>query len=97
MSTHRLYEDEAHHIYTVDENRSLSIAVVEAVAEYENIDLMERKFRLYDSINPSALDTLFQFKQGAAATVSFAVSDSHLFLRDVGNGVEIWVSDFPCG
>lgn len=97
MSTHRLYEDEARHVYTADENRSLSVAVVEAVAEYENFDLMKQRFRLYDSIDPSALNTLFQFTQEAAATVSFTVSDSHIFLRDIGDGVEIWVSDFPYG
>ncbi|PCR88941.1 HalOD1 output domain-containing protein [Natrinema ejinorense] len=95
MSTYRLYDDEGHHIYTADEDRNLSVAIVEGVAEYENIDVMERKFRLYDSINPSALNTLFQFNQEGTTTVSFAVSDSQVLLRDIGNGVEIWISDFP--
>ncbi|WP_187291511.1 HalOD1 output domain-containing protein [Haloterrigena turkmenica] len=97
MSTPRSSEDECHHIYTTDENRSLSIAIVEAVAEYENANLMEREFRLYDSINPSALNTLFQSNQEAAVTVSFAVSNSQVFLRDIGDGVEICVSDLPNG
>lgn len=97
MSSPRLYEDERHHIYTTDENRSLGVAIIEAVAEYENVNLMEHKFRLYDSINPSALNTLFQFNQEAAVTVSFAVSDSRVFLRDIGDGIEIWVSDLPHG
>ncbi|SDE00841.1 HalOD1 output domain-containing protein [Natrinema hispanicum] len=97
MSTHQLYEDEGHNIYTADEDRSLSVAIVEAVAEYESINVMERKFKLYDNINPSALNTLFQFNQEGTITVSFAVSDSQVFLRDIGNGVEIWVSNFPYG
>lgn len=97
MFTSGPYEDERHHLYLLDENRTLSEAVLDAVAEYEDINLMEANFRLYDLIDPSALNMLFRFNSDAAATVSFAVSDSYVFLRDIGNGVEIWVSDFPYG
>lgn len=92
-----LYEDERHHLYLPEENRTLSKAVLDAVAEYEEIELMEADFRLYDHIDPSALDRLFQFNSAAAATVSFAVSNSYVFLQDIENGVEIWVSDPPHG
>ncbi len=97
MSAPGLYEDERHHLYLPDENRTLSAAVLHAVAEYEDIDLLEADFRLYDLIDPSALNILFQFNLEAAATVSFAVSDSYVFLRDIGNGVEIWASNIPHG
>lgn len=93
----RPYEDERHQIYAATEIRSLSVAIVETVAEYEGIDPMEAEFRLYDMLDPSALNTLFRFNPEAAATVSFTVSDSYVFLRDVGNGAEIWVSDLPYG
>ncbi len=97
MSTPGLYEDERHHLYLPDEKRMLSTPVLDAVAEYEDIDLMEADFRLYDLIDPSALNILFQFNSEAAATVSFAVSEPYVFLRDIGNGVEIWVSNIPHG
>ncbi|MFC6718322.1 HalOD1 output domain-containing protein [Natrialbaceae archaeon GCM10025810] len=89
------YRDERHHLYLPDENRTLSEAVLVAVAEYEDLDLLVAGFRLYDLIDPSALNRLFQFNSDAVATVSFAVSNSYVFLRDIGNGVEIWVSNPP--
>ncbi len=91
------YEDEFHHIYGDSENQSLSVTIVKEVVEYEDSDPMEVEFRLCDVIDPSALNTLFQFNQAAVVTVSFAVSDSHVFLRDIGDGVGIWVSDLPYG
>ncbi|WP_408957726.1 HalOD1 output domain-containing protein [Natrinema sp. 74] len=89
------YDGERHHLYVVDENRPLSAAVLDAVAEHEDIDLMEAEFRLYDVIDPSALNRVFQFNSDVAAGVSFAVGDSYVSLRDIGSGIEIWVSDFP--
>jgi len=54
-------EDEHHHLYDPTEYRTLSEAVLDAVAEHEEIELMEADFRLYDFVNPSALNRLFQF------------------------------------
>ncbi len=76
MSILGLYEDEPHHLYLADERRTLSEAVLVAVAEYEDIELMEFDFQLYDFIDPSALNMLFRFNSDATATVSFAVSDT---------------------
>lgn len=97
MSKPQLYENNRRHIYRADENRNLSVVIAETVAEHEGRDLMEDPFRLSDPINSTALNRLFCFDQRGSATVSFAVSESYVFLRDVGNGVEIWVSDLPHG
>lgn len=69
MSLSGLYEDDCHHLYLPGENRMLSEAVLDAVAEYENIELVEANFRLYDLIDPSALNMLFQFNSDAGDCV----------------------------
>ncbi|MDS0473514.1 hypothetical protein NDO75_00740 [Natrinema sp. 1APR25-10V2] len=95
MASPGTYNGECHHLYTTDENRSMSAAVLDTIAEHQDIDLMEADFCLYDIIDPSALNRLFQLNPDGAAGVSFAVGESYVTLRDIGSGVEIWVSDFP--
>ncbi|AQL44139.1 hypothetical protein BV210_16115 [Halorientalis sp. IM1011] len=47
-------------IYEQDEDEPLSIAVVSAVAEAHNEDILEQQWRISEDINTDALDGLFQ-------------------------------------
>ena len=87
------YQGAAHTTFTPDDNRTLSEAVLKAIEEHQNIDLVDADFTLYEIINPDALERLFRFNQNAATTVSFVIDDTHVSLRDVGDGIEIGVAD----
>jgi hypothetical protein len=48
------------HVYRPSSSASLSETVVHAVAETKGVDPLELDERLYDCINPDALDVLFE-------------------------------------
>lgn len=90
-------DDVVYRKHGADEGRPLSETVLRAIAEHEGVDLMDAEFTLYDVVDPSALDALFRFDREAETTVSFAIGDSSVFLRDVGDGVEVRAFDVPGG
>ncbi len=47
------------HIYTPSESESLSQTIVYAVAETKGVDPVDLTERLYDCVDPDALDRLF--------------------------------------
>lgn len=47
------------HVYTPSQSEPLSQTIVYAVAETKGVDPLELNERLYDCIDPDALDTLF--------------------------------------
>lgn len=87
------YRQTGHTKFSPDDDRTLSEAVLSTVEEHRDIDLMHADFTLYDIINPEALERLFRFNQNAATTVSFVLDSTHVSLRDVGDGIEIRVSE----
>ena len=65
--------------YVVPPNEPLSHAVVVAVAERKGIDPLELDERLYDCIDPDALDRLFTSAESdACGTVQFVMAGCHV-------------------
>jgi len=58
---------------TVPESEPLSHAVVVAVAELNDVDPLDLNERLYDCIDPDALDTLFR-AGGSSGAVQFTMA-----------------------
>ena len=57
--------------YRHGESRSLSDAILEAIEQELDQNLIHTEFRLYDDINPDALDELFREDANADTTVQF--------------------------
>lgn len=67
--------DETKHIYTPAPSESMSQTVVAAVAEAKGVDPVELTERLYDCVDPDALDRLFDTGgRDAAGTVVFSMA-----------------------
>jgi Halobacterial output domain 1 len=64
-------------------NRASAVAL-EALVQYSDIDLDEAGLRLYDLVDPEALDSLFCHQDGLAPSVEFEVCDAT---------VHVWQSD----
>ena len=71
---------------------SLSETIVEAVDAHENEEIGRDSFRLYDSIDPDALDDLFREDADADLTVQFDVDGVTVSLWGDG-GVDVRVTD----
>ncbi|WP_324663266.1 HalOD1 output domain-containing protein [Haloarcula sediminis] len=67
------------HSRHVPESEALSHAVVVAVAERNGVDPLDLDERLYDCIDPDALDALFTSSgQNACGTVQFVMAGCHV-------------------
>jgi hypothetical protein len=53
----------------------LSTTILEAIEDQKDEDLSEADFRLYDDIDPDALDNLFRKDANADTTVEFNTDD----------------------
>lgn len=70
---------------TVDE---LSVAIVEAVASMKDVDPVDVEFRLYDYLDPEALDDLYRHatgEGGSAWTLEFTVDGFEMTVRSDGD------------
>lgn len=83
--------DEAYERYWPGEDRSLSDAVLEAIEEQKGHDLTREDFRLYDDIDPDALDNIFREDVNANTSVKFDTADVTVALWGDGS-VEIRVT-----
>lgn len=64
---------------TVPETEPLSHAVVVAVAELNGVDPLDLNERLYDCIDPDALDALFaSTDRDACGTIQFVMAGCHV-------------------
>ncbi|RBI60290.1 hypothetical protein DMJ13_18275 [halophilic archaeon] len=77
--------------YYPDEGQSLSTAIVEQIAEQKGEELPKSDFRLYDDIDPEALDALFRENANSNTTVQFSTDDVTVTLWGDG-GVDILVT-----
>ena len=80
--------------YTPEQEGTLSDEVLTAIEEYTETDLTKSEFRLFDDIDPDALDALFRRDAEPATFVQFAVGDVYVTLWG-NSGVEIRVADHP--
>lgn len=71
--------------YEPDEEESLSTAVVTAVAEAHNEDVLAQEWRINDDINTDALDGLFK-KQNLKTTLQFEADSTTATVIADGNG-----------
>ncbi|WP_227357088.1 HalOD1 output domain-containing protein [Haladaptatus salinisoli] len=76
--------------YHPNEDQTLSTAVLEAIEKEKGEDLTKAEFRLYDDIDPDALNNLFQKNANANTTVEFSTDDVTVRLWGDG-GVEIQI------
>ena len=70
------------------EQESLSLAVAKAIAEAQGISPTDPSFRLYDSVNPEAIDALFRHRQddaGDAWELSFESGSHTVTVRSDGS------------
>jgi len=65
--------EQTQHVYTSSPSEALSESVVYAVAEAKGVDPLDLDERLYECIDPDALDSLFPREQ-MAATVTFTMA-----------------------
>lgn len=61
--------------YRHGEARSLSDAILETIERVRGEDVARSDFRLYDDVNPDALDELFREDADADTTVQFDTDD----------------------
>jgi Halobacterial output domain 1 len=61
-----------------------SAVTLEALIQYDDINLDETGLRLYDVVDPEALDSLFCHQEGSTPSVAFEVCDAT---------VHVWQSD----
>ena len=80
--------------YTPDQHRSLSDAVLEAIAEYKGEGAVTADIVLYEDIDPDALDDLFKPGARSRTTVQFTTGDVLVELWG-DDGVEIRVGKQP--
>lgn len=85
-------DPERRRYYPDEENVPLSEAVREAVAAHESSSLDADEFRLYEHVDPDALDMLFTDDAGADVTVQIRLTDVTVGIWSDG-GVDIRVSE----
>lgn len=78
-------------VYHPEDGKDLSTAILEAIEKQKGTDLTEADFRLYDDINPDALNELFRQDANADTTVQFNTDDVTVTLWGDG-GVELRVT-----
>ncbi|WP_227380038.1 HalOD1 output domain-containing protein [Haladaptatus halobius] len=62
-------------LYHPDDDRELSTAIVETVADLKDTEVTEAEFQLYKDINTDALNNLFRKDATANTTVAFDTDD----------------------
>lgn len=76
------------------DSETLSTAVITAVAEHEGVDPTELDSRLYEVIDPDALDALFSGQRNDTgspiARLTFSFNGSEVHVTSDGG---VWVSD----
>lgn len=77
--------------YRHGQDRSMSDAVLQVIADQKDTDLRGSEFKLYEYINPDALNELF-CDAAQVLIVDFTVDDVHVSCW-VDDGVEIRVTD----
>ncbi len=81
-------------LYTPDQDRSLTEAVLDAIEDCKGEDLLRTDFILYEDIDPEALNSLFRHDAQSRTTVTFETDGVTVELWGDG-GVEIRVTERP--
>lgn len=77
--------DRTQHHYKPTPSEPLSETIVYAVAETKGVDPMDLTERLYDCIDPDALDRLFRTgRHGSGSTVVFKMAGCRVEVQDGG-------------
>ena len=78
--------------YPDEENVPLSTAVREALEAHENSTLSADELRLYDHVNPDAIDELFRDTSGLDVSVQINLTNVTVSIWSDG-GIDIRVTD----
>lgn len=70
--------------YTPDDTSSISIDIIRSIAAIENIDPTELDIRLYDYVDPEALDQLIEHEGTGRTEITFAVRGYYVHVHDTG-------------
>jgi len=88
--------DRTQHHYKPTPSEPLSQTIVYAVAETKGVDPMDLSERLYDCIDPDALDRLFKTgRHGSGGTVLFKMAGCRVEVQDGGAVVVTELVDEP--
>lgn len=66
------------------ESEIASDAVIRAISKVENTDAIELRSRLYDSVDPSALDAILNYTDGSDVEVQFNFAGHRVTVDDSG-------------
>lgn len=69
-----------------------SVAVIDVLEQDSGIDPHDSEFRLYDVIDPDALNTLFSCQQTAGLTVEFDIDDVTVSISQVTDDIQVQVT-----
>ena len=75
-----------------DQNRSLSDAVLEAIDQFKDEDIIQSDFILYDDIDPDAINNLFRDDARPGTMLYFDMDDVQVELWG-NSGVDIRVRE----
>ncbi len=70
-----------------------SSVVLEALSQYAEIDVDGSDFRLYDVIDPDALDSLFSHQRDANLSVEFDVREATVTVQRDDDEIRARISD----
>jgi hypothetical protein len=71
-------------VYHFDDDRELSTAVLDVIAELKNEDMNKAEYQLYDDIEPDALNNLFREESSGGTSVEFDTDDVTVTLHGSG-------------
>lgn len=78
--------------YPDEEETPLSVAVLDAVEAHENASLSADQFRLYEHVNPDAIDQLFTGTAGVDISVQIHLDNVTVSIWS-DRGIDIRVTD----
>ncbi|WP_433632547.1 HalOD1 output domain-containing protein [Halomicrococcus sp. NG-SE-24] len=70
-----------------------SVALIEALEQYNGIDPHDSEFRLYGVIDPDALDTLFSGQQATGLSIEFDIDDVTVSISQAHDDIQVRVID----
>ena len=70
-----------------------SVAVIEALEQDSGIDPRDSEFRLYDVIDPDALDTLFSCQQTTDLAVEFDIEDVTVSVSQADDDIQVHITN----
>ncbi|WP_175424301.1 HalOD1 output domain-containing protein [Haladaptatus sp. W1] len=72
-----------------------STVIIEALREYDGIDVERGEFRLYDFIDPDALNSIFSHRPTASISIQFDIHETTITVWRTDDTIQVHVEN--CG